>query len=86
MYQRRVDIVRGSIRITRKSYGMSYFVFDRRCRHHFGIIPQLASRVWENLSASLPMRDSYDRLLWALLFLNCYDTSVVHYLSPMRRC
>lgn len=48
----------------------------------FGISPQICSLCWKHIKCELPMDCKEVHLLWALLFLKCYNTENVNHSIP----
>lgn len=49
-----------------------------RFKAHFGVSPSICSMAWNHLKQDLPRDYNEMHLLWALLFLKCYNTDSVN--------
>lgn len=51
----------------------------RRFKAFFGVSPNICGKVWLEIKDKLTSDFTYKHLLWALLFLKCYNTENVNH-------
>lgn len=62
-----------------KHESASEIVGIRRFKSFFGVSPLICAICWQNIKDNLPMDYEQVHLLWALLFLKCYNTESVNH-------
>lgn len=61
-----------------KHKSFSKYVGLCRFKAFFGVSPSICAMAWQHLKTSLPTDYNEMHLLWALLFLKCYNTESVN--------
>lgn len=64
--------------ITKHASCRSNYVGLRRFKEFFGVSPTICAKTWLHLKNVLPADYRQHHLLWALLFLKCYETESVN--------
>lgn len=62
-----------------KHESASEIVGIRRFKSFFGVSPLICAVCWQNIKSNLPMDYKEVHLLWALLFLKCYNTESINH-------
>lgn len=62
-----------------KHNGASRTIGPRRFKSFFGVSPNICGISWQLIKSELPSSYQEKHLLWALLFLKCYNTESVNH-------